>query len=423
VTVSAAATLRRPSRRTALVAAVAAATFGVAWAILHVGFYERAQLPDTPIYRRYGEAITDGNIPYRDFRVEYPPGALPMFVLPALVSRRGDQTRYGRVFDILMAACGALVAGFTASALLGRGLSRTRLRFGLALVALSPLLLGSVLRSRFDLWPTAVFAAALLAIVARRWRLSSALLGLGAVVKVYPIVAAPLLLAHVWRHFGRREAAACAAWLVGAAAVVAMPFIAIAPRGVWDSLTGQTTRPLQIESLGSGILLAAHHLAGIDLTMRSSHGSQNLIGTTPDIVAAAQSAMMIVMLLGLWAVFAARPANVDRLLAYAAASVTTFVALGKVLSPQYLIWLVPCVALVRGRRGTAAGLLLVAAMIVTQLWFPYRYWRLALDFDSEASWLVLLRDIVLLALLASLVLPSRLAGRSASVPSLPLRPR
>ena len=50
-----------------------------------------------------------------------------------------------------------------------------------------------------------------------------------------------------------------------------------------------------------------------------------------------------------------------------------FVALGKVLSPQFLIWLVPLVPLVRGRRGLAAAAMLGAAMLLTQAWFPDRY--------------------------------------------------
>ena len=79
-----------------------------------------------------------------------------------------------------------------------------------------------------------------------------------------------------------------------------------------------------------------------------------------------------------------------------AAAVRAFVVFGKVLSPQFLIWLVPLVPLVRGRRGRA-GRAARVALVLTQLWFPYRYWDLALGFES-ASWLVLVRDLVLVAL-------------------------
>ena len=61
----------------------------------------------------------------------------------------------------------------------------------------------------------------------------------------------------------------------------------------------------------------------------------------------------------------------------------------------------------RGRRGVAASAFLLAACVLTQLWFPYRYWALALDFDIAATWLVLVRDLALVTLLAVLVLPER----------------
>jgi hypothetical protein len=88
------------------------------------------------------------------------------------------------------------------------------------------------------------------------------------------------------------------------------------------------------------------------------------------------------------------------------------VALGKVLSPQFLIWLIPVIPLVRGRRGLAASTLLAAALVLTQLWFPYRYWQLALHFGALQSWLVLARDLVLVALLV--VLASSLRDRDSN---------
>ena len=47
--------------------------------------------------------------------------------------------------------------------------------------------------------------------------------------------------------------------------------------------------------------------------------------------------------------------------------------------------------------------MLTIGLVLTQVWFPYRYWDLALHFGTLESWLVLLRDLVLLALLAVVV--------------------
>ena len=48
----------------------------------------------------------------------------------------------------------------------------------------------------------------------------------------------------------------------------------------------------------------------------------------------------------------------ERLIRYSAAAVVAFVAFDKVLSPQFIIWLIPLVPLVGGRRGLVASALL-----------------------------------------------------------------
>jgi hypothetical protein len=368
--------------------ALAFALFVASWALLHYSFFARDQIIDTPIYERYGEAVTQGEVPYRDFPVEYPPAALPVFVLPAL-GDSGSET-YKRRFEGLMAtlgvACVVLVAAASSSV------------WAPLFVAATPLLLGSVVLSRFDLWPATLTVAALALLAAGRLRLGAATLGLATAAKLYPAVIAPIALAHVWRSRGRGEALICTGAFLTVIVAIVLPFAVIAPGGVWDAFWRQAGRPLQVESLGAGVLLAAHHVFGFELTMESSHGSQNLAGGAATALAAVSSVLQVGALAAIWVWHARGPATRDRLLTASAAAVCAFVAFGKVLSPQFLIWLIPLVPLVRGRRGLAASALLAAALVLTQLWFPFRYWELALEFDTAASWLVLARDLVLVAL-------------------------
>ena len=372
--------------------AFALALFALSWFLLHHGFYERDQIVDTPVYESYGEAMAGGEVPYRDFRVEYPPGALPVFLVPAL----GD-AEYRIGFEWLMALCGGglVVAVALAARQLGLG-------FGtLALVALAPLAIGSVILTRFDLWPAMLASFALAALLYDRVRLGHVLLGASIAAKLYPAVFLPLTVAYTWRRRGRREALVCAALAVGVVVAVYLPFLLVAPDGVLSSLGRQLSRPLQIESLGSAFLLTAHQAFGVGIEMGSSHGSQNLAGAAPDVLALLLSVAQVAVLAWLWARFAReREPSHYELAAYAAAVLTAFVALGKVLSPQFLIWLVPVVPLARRYWANA---LLLAALVLTQLWFPFRYWDLAREFDPLASWLVLARDLVLVALLVVLV--------------------
>jgi hypothetical protein len=386
---------------------VAVALFAVSWSIIHTGFYVDKQVIDTPIYQRYGNAIVhDGKIPYRDFAVEYPPGALPVFVLPGLATPGHDQDvspNFRRTFETLMWVCGALA--LIAMAVILRLLRRSSLNVWSALcfAAVAPLLLGSVILSRFDLWPAAISVAALAALVAQRLRLGHALLGLGIAAKLYPGVFLPLALAYAWKRGGRAEAVRCLAWTAAVVAVFFVPFLILAPGGLWHSIDVQLSRPLQVESLGSALLLVGHHLFGYGLAGETSHGSQNVAGSAADAAAIVTSVLQLGVLAWIWASFARGRGDREALVGSAAAAICAFVAFGKVLSPQFMIWLIPIVPLVRGRRGLWASALLAAALVLTQVWFPFRYFRLALHFEEGLSWVLLARDLILVTLTLMLV--------------------
>ncbi len=160
--------------KVATVAAVGVAAFAASWALLHTGFYDDVAIVDTPVYRGYGDRMVDGQVPYRDFGLEYPPAALPAFALPSLAGSED----YGAVFELLMLACGAGAVCLVALALAAAGVSAGALVGGVSFAALSPLLLGPVLLSRYDLWPAVLTVAALAALARGRDRLGLGVLGL-----------------------------------------------------------------------------------------------------------------------------------------------------------------------------------------------------------------------------------------------------
>jgi hypothetical protein len=392
----------------ALFAAIA--LFVVAWTLLHVGFYKHDQILDTPGYQRYGNAIADGKVPYRDFDLEYPPGALPMFALPGLAEPGQGQDvspAFRRAFETLMWLCGAAALAAMAIVLGALGRRQAGLWGALVFAALAPLALGSVYLSRFDLWPAALAVAGLALLVAGRLRIGHAVLGLGAAAKLYPAVLIPLAFVFAWKRAGRREALMCLVLAVGVPLAIFLPFVVLAPGGVWHSLSVQLSRPLQVESLGASILLAANHAFGVGVTGETSHGSQNLAGHGADAVAIVATVVQAAVLLWIFVAFVRSAGSRESLVRSSAAAVCAFVALGKVLSPQFLIWLVPLVPLVRGRRGLWATSLLGAALVMTQIWFPFRYFRLALDFEPGLSWLLLARDLTLVSVVALLIVPFR----------------
>jgi len=370
---------RLPSPPDAALAFAGAGVFLLCWGLVHRWFWAHGQIVDTPGYQTYGDAIVHhGRVPYRDFALEYPPAALPVFAIPSLFGN------YAEAFSFLMAVCGV-----------GIVFAVTALRRGaLLLVAVSPLLVGSLIFSRFDLWPTLLSVGALALLVRGHDRWGWAVLGVAVAAKLWPLVLVPL--AFAWSRRRGRERAGFAGLVT--AALCFLPFALVAPHGLWQSLRGQADRPLQIESLGAAFVTTFGHP-----TVITTHGSQNLAGQ--GWVAALLVAAAAASLVALWIAFARGAMTEERFVRYSAAAVCAFIAFGKVLSPQFLIWLVPLVPLVRGRRGLAASGLLVAALVLTQVWFPQRYFAYVEHFHLAG--VVLARDLVLVALLVVLAWPVR----------------
>ncbi|HEY4827493.1 MAG TPA: glycosyltransferase 87 family protein [Solirubrobacteraceae bacterium] len=396
------------SDRQRSVLAVAAASIGfvIAWYLIHHGWYRLDRQWDTREYAKYANYIVGrGLFPYRDFSVEYPPLALPIFVLPRLLAGHSF-SGYMEAFELMMAVCGVITAGLSAFLLAAQRVSTRQLVCGVALIAFSPVLLGAVFLSRYDLFPTMLTIAALTALYFGRNRTAFLLLGLGTAAKAFPIVILPIALVYLWRREGRRVALWCLAVFAAVVLVCFLPFFVVAPHGVWWAIHGQENRPLQLESVGAAVFLAAHQLIGLHLSYYFTHSSDNLDGHVPMAFAGVMSIMQLLALVVVWVLYALGPDSRARVLSASAAAVCAFIIFDRVLSPQYLIWLAPLVAVLRGRRGLAAVALLACAMSMTQIYYPLHFDPLK-TFEPLESWAVVGRDLVLVALFATLAWPDR----------------
>jgi hypothetical protein len=387
--------MRRAGTWVAAIAACVLLAFSF-YALRH--WLEQGQLSDVGVYAHYAALVRAGGVPYRDFAFEYPPAALPPLLVPSYMS-----WSYATSFAVLMGVCGVGCIALAASALRTVGAGAARTTAALLLIGLSPLVLGSLFDTRFDLWPTLLAVGAVAALLQERPLLTGGLLGLGFAAKLWPAVLLPIALAHLWRRRGSGSAVAAAGAFALVAAACFVPFAVIAPDGLRTSLTGQLDRPLQVESLGSAVLMAAQHLGMHPLATVTTHGAQALSGHGAGLAAAVSTALEIVAVVGIWIVFARRGnGDAETALVASAAAVAAVAAFDKVLSPQYLIWLVPLVLLARGGRGAAGAALLLLALGLTQTWFPSHYWQLALDHASPWSWYLLARDLALVGLAAVL---------------------
>jgi uncharacterized membrane protein len=356
---------------------------------------------DVRFYENWANMVTNHQVPYRDFRIEYPPFALPVLILPIYVRKLfGYHGTYFEWFRIELLVIGLVLQVAMTYALAALGASRRRAYLALGVAGIGPALLGPIALSRYDYWPALFAVAAVAAIAARRPTLACGLAAAGAAAKVFPLVLVPLALIELWRRAGARGVAKGFAAAVGVLAVLVGPFAAIGPHGLSWALQRQLDRPLQVESLGAAFFGIAHVIAGVDLHVVKRAGSDNLVGTGPNVASALLGVATVAALLIVYRLYARSRGTAEQLVVAAAAAVTAYVAFSKVFSPQYLVWLIPLVPLVRGRLVAA---LLVVIVGMTQIWEPYSYYKYYRDFPPGLTTLVLVRDLIVVALVVVLV--------------------
>jgi len=395
------------------------------WALtLWVAPWSDERVNDLFVYRTFAEPVLGGELPYRDIAFEYPPLAAPAIALPGVAGTGEETFRWAfALWTLGAAAAVVLLCGAVARA--GGGDPRTVRRAMLA-AALMPLVCGALLRTHFDLFPVALLLAGLLLLSRERPRAGLAVLGLGAMTKLFPIVAVPVALAWLLGR-GRRRAAlqgalACAAVVavIGGAAVAAVP------DGALDAVRYHLDRPVQIESSPALVLLGLDAAGAGEAKSVSSHRSDGLVHPAADAVTSL-FLTALVALVTLLCVGAAggrqvrepaggrqvREAAGGRQVREAAAAnrgarplviaslaaCAGFAMFGKVLSPQFVIWVLPLGALAFAWRMHALAAAVALAALLTQVEFPSHYFDVVAR-EPLAIGLVALRNLALGAVVA-----------------------
>jgi uncharacterized membrane protein len=370
------------------------------------GLFRAARFRDVHLYQRYTELLLHGHVPYRDFFMEYPPGALAVFIAPAAATN----AHYNAAFKLLMALCGCVTLILVAIVLLRLRAPVAHVWSATLLVALAPLALGPISLNTYDGWPALLTIAAVALLLFARERSACAVLGVAFAAKVYPIVLLPLLVTRTWRTRGPRRAVEGAVACLGVAAAIIVPFLVLAPHGLVESFRAQAARGLQIESLGAQLLVAADHI-GL-YTVAVAHHTRGAVtydlrGSLPRALGAVSSALQLAAVISV-AWFYARGIDAERRLVMScAAAVAGFLAFSRFFSPQYLVWLVPLLPLV---PSLSAWLLLAVALALDQVWFFHYHSIVSL---GGRSWFVLARDVIVVLLFVVLLRRSAVKDEDA----------
>ena len=352
-------------------------------------------------YERWAEGIRDwSSVPYRDFVWEYPPGAALVITPPAWFGS------YQRVFVLLMLACDALVV--YALVRLADRLGSDR---GPWLWVGGILLLGPIAFTRYDSVSALLAVVAMLGLAAAAPIAAGLALGGGIVMKLWPAV---LLVVLPFVPRPRRVLAATGAALL--ATVVAVLATGGGEHG-GELVRRHTGRGLQVESLvATPVVIAERAGADVDISLHPSSGSWDVTGTGEHLALNASTLLTAAALALILALAVRARRRPETYLDLAAVALLLLTVTGKILSPQYLIWLFAVLAAALCRRGSPLGVpaaVVAASAVLTQAVYPVWYSDLV---NGEGLLVVVALTVRNVLLLVAAVLAVRALWRSTARP-------
>jgi uncharacterized membrane protein len=353
------------------------------------------------VFLRYASLVMQGQVPYVDFNLEYPPLALLFFLLPRLVS--SSLLIYTVLFkaEVLLAILVGLFLIYLLARRLGKAPWKMTLVYTLCILAVGP-----IIAVQFDIFSAILTLSSLYAFILGKSKTAWALLALGALTKIYPLFLAPVYLVIALRSRHYRAAGTGILTALVTCLVLAGPFIIAGSDSIKSLVEYHLQRGIQLESTYSSILLIADKLGLTRVALDFSFGSWNLAGAAADALTKLSSYLLIVLLLiAYWFIYRqTKPGKSQstRLGAYALLVLSIVLITSKVFSPQYLIWLIPLFPLVLQReRFIILGVFILTGLSTYYL-FPHAYLDL-INLSAVPVFVLFIRNLLLVLLTVLMV--------------------
>ena len=326
---------------------------------------------------------------------EYPAASLVIFSLPLLTPWLSYTNGYIAWMAIILLVATGLLAW--------RGPPEAAIAF-----PLYALLAGwSFTLERYDLLPGLCVVLAFALTQRERPRAATAVLAVGTLLKLFPVLLLPLLLIACKRGEGGRWRLDLLAIFAAIGLAGSLPVLLVDPSALWAPIHYELSRPLHIESLPGSLLWLTSN-AGLGMGPGLNGGpypvfSYNSLNVAGGAQAFWGGLFALAGVAGVCAAYGRFWRGRDSLGRAMILVMLVFIASGKVLSPQYFLWILPLAALVEGIRLRWLALSALVCAIITCY---YNLPLSTLPWSGPFMSVIVIRNLLLIGLIALyLVLP------------------
>jgi hypothetical protein len=375
--------------------------------LFFISSFEAPIQKDVALYKTVSHDVMIGKMPYRDRVLEYPPYSLGIFLPPAFFG----QQNYESLFMTEM---------FLADVLLKYLLFLLPLRHSSSPKALIPLLcycvstpfIHAFYLQRYDIVPALISVAIVGSVCDARFMAAGVFIAVGIGVKVYPIVFLPsILVASIISNRAR--------WFLVGLIVGFVPLMLLSIFLPWWNFAAfHHSRGLQVESLYASCLWLSKLLAATDLHWISAKSMEVSGPIASKLIPYIRITFCIMVLLSIsvsvMSVKRVRSRSFPQICKLLLLPLLAFVVFNQVLSPQYLIWILPlaCLTSLEGRPWLV--LLVLVSIFLTPAFYPTPKYYTGLDIYGTI--ILIFRNLILLfawlVLFVELVFSSLLFGES-----------